>query len=65
MFPFIRSPSRQPGWGGIQGDQAARGVTIAFEDLLIAATALQLGFGVATSNIRHFQVVPELTIVQA
>jgi predicted nucleic acid-binding protein len=39
-------------------------VTIAFEDLLIAATALQLGYGVATSNIRHFQVIPGLTVVQ-
>ena len=50
--------------GRIEGDQAARGVTIAFEDLLIAATALQLGFGVATGNVRHFQVVPGLTVVQ-
>jgi predicted nucleic acid-binding protein len=40
-------------------------VTIAFEDLLIAATALQLGFGVATSNTRHFQVVPGLNVAPA
>jgi predicted nucleic acid-binding protein len=51
--------------GRIEGDQAAQGVNIAFEDLLIAATALQLGFGVATGNVRHFQVVPGLTVVQA
>ena len=51
--------------GRIEGTQAAQGVTIAFEDLLIAATALQLGFGVATGNIRHFQVVPGLSIVPA
>ena len=51
--------------GRIEGDQAARGVSIAFEDLLIAATALQLGFGVATGNVRHFQAVPGLTVVQA
>ena len=51
--------------GRIEGDQAAQGVTIAFEDLLIAATALQLGFGVATGNVRHFQAVPGLTVVQA
>jgi tRNA(fMet)-specific endonuclease VapC len=44
--------------GRIEGDRAAQGVTIAFEDLLIAATALQLGFGVATGNVRHFQVGP-------
>lgn len=36
--------------GRIEGDQAIQGVTIDFEDLLIAATALQLGFGVATAT---------------
>jgi predicted nucleic acid-binding protein len=51
--------------GRVEGDQAAQGVTIAFEDLLIAATALELAFGVATGNVRHFQVVPGLTVVQA
>jgi len=50
--------------GRIEGDQAARGVTIAFEDLLIAATALQLGFGVATSNARHFERIPGLKVVK-
>jgi tRNA(fMet)-specific endonuclease VapC len=51
--------------GRIEGDQAAQGVNIPFEDLLIAATALQLGFVVATGNVRHFQMVPGLTVVQA
>ena len=49
--------------GSIGGSLAARGVTVAFEDLLIAATALQLRFGVVTSNVRHFQVVPGLVVV--
>jgi predicted nucleic acid-binding protein len=49
--------------GRIEGDQAAQGVTIAFEDLLIAATALQLGFGVATGNVRHFQLIPGLNVI--
>jgi tRNA(fMet)-specific endonuclease VapC len=49
--------------GTIEGHQAAQGINIAFEDLLIAVTALDLGFGVATGNVRHFQVVPGLTIV--
>lgn len=51
--------------GRIEGDQAAHGVTIAFEDLLIAATALQLGFGVVTGNVRHFEAVPGLKVVNA
>jgi predicted nucleic acid-binding protein len=50
--------------GRIEGDRAAHGVSVAFEDLLIAATALQLGFGVATGNIRHFEVVPSLRVVR-
>lgn len=50
--------------GRIEGERASRGVTIAFEDLLIAATALQLGFGVATSNVRHFLQVPGLKVAE-
>jgi tRNA(fMet)-specific endonuclease VapC len=50
--------------GRIEGDQAGHGVTIAFEDLLIAATALQLGFGVVTGNVRHFEHIPGLRVVQ-
>jgi tRNA(fMet)-specific endonuclease VapC len=51
--------------GRIEGEQAEQGVGIPFEDLLIGATALQLGFGVATGNIRHFERVPGLSIIQA
>jgi len=51
--------------GRIEGDRAAQGVSIGFEDLLIAATALQLGFGIVTGNVRHFQAVPGLTVIQA
>jgi predicted nucleic acid-binding protein len=51
--------------GRIEGGLAAQGVNIAFEDLLIASTALQLGFGVATGNVRHFETVPGLTVVPA
>lgn len=50
--------------GRIEGDNAASGVVIPFEDLLIAATALQLGFGVVTSNVRHFDAVPGLRVVK-
>jgi predicted nucleic acid-binding protein len=50
--------------GRIEGEQAEHGVSIAFEDLLIATTALQLGLGVATGNVRHFQNVPGLNVIQ-
>jgi tRNA(fMet)-specific endonuclease VapC len=49
--------------GRIQGEQATRGVSIAFEDLLIGATALWLDYQVATANVRHFQVIPGLSVV--
>jgi predicted nucleic acid-binding protein len=50
--------------GRLEGEQAARGVSIAFEDLLIGATALHLGYGVLTLNARHFQLIPGLTVLQ-
>lgn len=49
--------------GRIEGEQAAQGNLIGFEDLLIGATALQLGFDVATLNVRHFQRIPGLNAV--
>jgi predicted nucleic acid-binding protein len=50
--------------GRIEGEQATHGVSIAFEDLLIGATALHLGYSVATLNVRHFRLIPGLSIVQ-
>jgi tRNA(fMet)-specific endonuclease VapC len=49
--------------GKVEGEQAARGISIAFEDLLIGATALHLGCAVVTLNVRHFQLIPGLTVI--
>jgi predicted nucleic acid-binding protein len=49
--------------GRIEGEQAARGVSIAVEDLIIGATALHLGFDVATLNVRDFKRIPGLNVV--
>jgi len=49
--------------GRIEGEQAAKGIAIAFEDLVIGATALHLGFDVVTLNAKHFQHIPGLNIV--
>jgi tRNA(fMet)-specific endonuclease VapC len=49
--------------GKIEGEQAAQGIAIAFEDLVIGATALHLGFDVATFNVKHFKLIPGLNIV--
>ncbi len=49
--------------GRIDGENAARGVRLALADLLIGVTALELGYRVATGNMRHFQMLPGLEIV--
>lgn len=49
--------------GRIEGEQAAQGIAIAFEDFVIGATALHLGFDVATHNMKHFKLIPGLNIV--
>lgn len=50
--------------GRIEGQQEALGIQFAFEDLLIGATALHLGFDVATLNLRDFQRIPGLSLIQ-
>jgi len=50
--------------GRIEGQQEAIGVQFAFEDLLIGATALHLGFEVATLNLRDFKRIPGLSVIQ-
>ena len=50
--------------GRIEGEQAALGISIAFEDLLIGATALHMNYAVVTLNLRHFQMIPSLSVVQ-
>ena len=49
--------------GQIDGENAALGIRLALSDLLIGVTALELGYRVATTNVRHFQMVPGLGIV--
>jgi len=50
--------------GRIEGQQEAIGIRLAFEDLLNGATALYLGYEVATLNARDFQKIPGLSLVQ-
>jgi tRNA(fMet)-specific endonuclease VapC len=49
--------------GRIEGEQAAKGISIEFEDLMIGTTALHLGFDVATINVKHFELIPGLKVV--
>jgi predicted nucleic acid-binding protein len=46
----------------IDGQMHAEGKRLALADLLIAVTALDLGYSVATHNIRHFEMIPNLAV---
>ena len=61
ILPYTRSTA----WlaGKIDGEQRSIGVTIPSMDLLIGATALEIGYAIVTANIRHFQLIPGLNIV--
>ena len=50
--------------GQLDGESQARGTRIPLPDLLIGVTALGLGYSVATTNLRHFQQVPGLSVVR-
>ena len=49
--------------GQIDGENTSKGIRLALSDLLIGVTALELGYQVAPGNVRHFQMVPRLSIV--
>jgi len=50
--------------GQIDGQSQAKGVRIPLSDLLIGASAMELGYGVGTANVRHFQLIPGLSVIQ-
>lgn len=49
--------------GQLSGEQAARGITIPLDDLLIGSSAIEQGYAVATLNVRHFQKIPGLQVL--
>ena len=49
--------------GRIQADLMARGIPIESADVQIAATALRYRLALVTANIRHFNRIPDLTLV--
>lgn len=48
--------------GRLDGSLQASGTRVAVGDLLIGATALELGYAIATHNVRHFQMIPGLVV---
>jgi tRNA(fMet)-specific endonuclease VapC len=50
--------------GRIEGQQGAKNIKLPFEDLSIGTTALHLDYAVATLDLRHFQLIPDLSVVR-
>ncbi len=65
---FARVPVRPLGLrtarivGQIDAQCRSKGITLPTADLLIGATALELGFSLATANVRHFRLIPGLRV---
>ena len=61
----VHPAGRQTGWlaGEIDGQQAAKGNVLPFNDLMIAAAAIEQGYAVLTTNLRHFREIPDLTVI--
>ncbi len=62
VYPYTKETALLA--GKIDGEQQSRGIIIPFGDLLIGATALEAGYSVLTVNVRHFRLIPGLTVVQ-
>ena len=60
--PFTRDMAQTAAKIDAEARQAGR--TIPFADLLIGVTALCFGYAVGTLNLRHFQMIPNLTVIR-
>jgi predicted nucleic acid-binding protein len=61
-YPLTFSIARRA--ARIDGESRRRGVVIPFQDLVIGVTALEFDYAVATTNVRHFRMVPGLVVKQ-
>ena len=50
--------------GQIEGQDAAKGNVLPFNDLLIATAAIEQGYAVLTENLRHFEKVPGVRVLR-
>ena len=62
VYPFTKETAQLA--GRIDGEQQSHGITIPFGDLLIGATALEIGYSLLTINLRHFRLIPNLDVIQ-
>ena len=60
--PFTREMAQLA--AKIDAEARKLGRTIPFADLLIGVTALHFGYAVGSRNLRHFQMIPSLAVIQ-
>ncbi len=62
---LVHPVTRQTAWlvGQIEGQEAAKGNVLPFNDLMIAAAAIEQDYAVLTGNVRHFQKIPGLNVI--
>lgn len=61
IYPVTPEIARRA--GRLDGQLTKQGSKLAFPDLLIGVTALELGFSVITRNLRHFNNIPGLKVL--
>jgi tRNA(fMet)-specific endonuclease VapC len=59
-YPLTFDIARQV--GRIDAESKRKGVVIPFQDLVIGVTALEFNYAVATLNVRHFEMIPNLAV---
>src|SRR5271169_6490415 len=62
VYPITTELARKA--GRIDAEQQSKGIRIAFQDLPIGVSALDLGYSVVTHSVRHFQMIPSLVVRQ-
>jgi predicted nucleic acid-binding protein len=50
--------------GDIDADLKSKGLVLPLPDIIIAGTALELGYAVATFNLKDFKRIPGLQIAE-
>lgn len=60
LHPFDVGAARM--YAGLWANLAKKGITIGAHDLMIASTALALGFSIVTTDMRDYAKIKEVTI---
>jgi predicted nucleic acid-binding protein len=61
VFPYLHATAILA--GRIGGEQAALGFTIPPIGLMIGVTASSLNYSILTGNLRHFRMIPNLSVL--